>query len=552
MVEVDEDVGSAVFFPPSDRQALWAPAVELSAEGDSGGADVVAVLVRLEAGIDVDSFATCHLRVAFDPEFAGSSRVSKAAAAYVIEGGAFRRIEVELGAAPFGEEHPVGVGDLDLAARGLDDRERCRHRRTILLARSRVPAMPGFKCEVVAVGTELLLGQVVDTNSSWIGEQLAMAGIDSHFQTKVGDNPERIRAVLEQALDRSDVVIVCGGLGPTQDDLTRDVLAAVMEVELVLDEHLVAKIEAIFGDRKMPLNNLCQAEVPVGAEPLAVMPGTAPGLRAPVRDKVIYAVPGVPWEMKQMVGEAVLPDIKARAGITGVIRSKTLRTWGESESGLAELLHDEIERLDRDGGATLAFLASGVEGLRVRITAKADTEDEVDVLLADEAARVRSILGGQLIFSESDESMEAVVLELCRNKGVSLGAAESLTGGLIGSRITAVPGASDVFKGSIVSYASAVKFDVLGVPHGPVVSEEAVSAMAEGACRVLDADVSVAVTGVAGPEGQDGQEVGRVWMATCVDGVVETTTVKWGIDRERIRQFTTIAVMNSLRLRLLG
>ena len=219
---------------------------------------------------------------------------------------------------------------------------------------------------------------------------------------------------------------------------------------------------------------------------------------------------------------------------------------------MAELLHDEIERLDREGGATLAFLASGIEGLKVRITAKADTEDEVDALLADEAARVRSILGGQLIFSESDESMEAVVLELCRNKGVSLGAAESLTGGLIGSRITAVPGASDVFKGSIVSYASAVKFDVLGVPNGPVVSEEAVSAMAEGACRVLDADVSVAVTGVAGPDAQDGQEVGRVWMATCVDGVVETTTVKWGLDRERIRQFTTIAVMNSLRLRLLG
>lgn len=412
--------------------------------------------------------------------------------------------------------------------------------------------MTKFTCEVVAVGTELLLGQIVDTNSSWIGEQLAIAGIDSHFQTKVGDNPDRIIAVLKQALDRSDAVIVCGGLGPTQDDLTRDMIAKVMGVELEMRDDLVAKIEAMFGDRKMPMNNLCQAEVPVGAEPLAVMPGTAPGLRAPVGDKVIYAVPGVPWEMKQMVSEAILPDIKERAGITAVIRSKTLRTWGESESGLAEQLGDEIDRLDRDGGATIAFLASGIEGLKVRITAKADSDAEVDALLEAEAGRVRTILGDKVIFSDDDESMEAVVLDLCRERGLSLGMAESLTGGLIGSRVTSIPGASDVFRGSIVSYAAEVKFDLLGVPEGPVVSEEAVMAMAEGACRVLGADVSLAVTGVAGPDPQDGQEVGRVWMATSVGGVVETATVKWPLDRERIRQYTTISVLNALRLRLLA
>jgi nicotinamide-nucleotide amidase len=410
--------------------------------------------------------------------------------------------------------------------------------------------MSSYTCEVVAVGTELLLGQIVDTNSSWIGEQLATAGINSHFQTKVGDNPERIKAVLTQALDRSDAVIVCGGLGPTQDDLTRDVIAEVMGVELVLDDGLAARIEAMFGGRKMPANNLRQAEVPVGAEALAVMPGTAPGLRAPVGDKVIYAVPGVPWEMKQMVGECILPDLKEQAGITAVIKSQTLRTWGESESGLAERLADEIERLDRDGGATIAFLASGIEGLKVRITAKADTEEAVDALLADEAGRVRSILGDELIFSDQDESLEQVVLELCRQRGATLGCAESLTGGLIGSRLTSHAGASDVFRGSIVSYASEVKFDVLGVSDGPVVSEEAVMEMAQGACRVLGADISLAVTGVAGPDPQDGQEVGRVWMATSVDGVVEATTLRFPFDRDRIRQFTTISVLNALRLRL--
>ncbi len=408
-----------------------------------------------------------------------------------------------------------------------------------------------FSCEVVAVGTELLLGQIVDTNSSWIGEQLAIAGIDSHFQTKVGDNPARIRSVLTLALDRSDAVIVCGGLGPTQDDLTRHVIAEVMGVDLVLDDALVARIESRFRGRPMPANNLRQAEVPSGADILPVMPGTAPGLRAPVGDKVIYAVPGVPWEMKEMITEAVLPDLKARAGITAVIRSRVIRTWGESESGLAERLGPEIERLDRDGGCTLAFLASGIEGLKVRITAKAETEAAVDALLDDQAARVREILGDELIFSDDDRSMEEVVLDLCRERGSSLGTAESLTGGLIGSRLTAVPGASDVFRGAVVSYASEVKFEVLGVPRGPVVSEEAVVAMAEGACRVLGADVSVAVTGVAGPDPQDGQEVGRVWMATSVAGRVETLTVRWPFDRERIRQFTVISVLNALRLRLL-
>ncbi|MFV2040069.1 MAG: CinA family nicotinamide mononucleotide deamidase-related protein [Acidimicrobiales bacterium] len=411
--------------------------------------------------------------------------------------------------------------------------------------------MTSFTCEVVAVGTELLLGQIVDTNSSWIGEQLALAGIDSHFQTKVGDNHARIKAALDQALARSDAVIVCGGLGPTQDDITRNAIAEVMGVELVVHDQLVARIEAIFEGRQMPLNNLRQAEVPVGAEPLDVMPGTAPGLRAPVGNKVIYAVPGVPWEMKQMVQGAVLPDLLERAGVTAIIRSRTLRTWGESEGGVAERLAPEIERLDRDGGCTLAFLASGIEGLKLRITAKADTGAEVDALLVAEADRLRQILGTELIFSDDDESMEAVVLDLCRGRGLTLGVAESLTGGLISSRLTAVPGASDVFRGSIVCYASDVKFGVLGVREGPVISEQAVTEMAVGARRVLGVDVSVAVTGVAGPEPAEGHGVGRVWMATSVAGEVEAFTVKWPFGRDRIRSFTTLTVLNALRLRLL-
>lgn len=410
-----------------------------------------------------------------------------------------------------------------------------------------------MRCEVVAVGTELLLGQIIDTNSSYIGEQLALVGIDSHFQTKVGDNADRIKAVITQALDRSDAVIVCGGLGPTQDDITRDVIADIMGVPLIRDEALVEKIRAIFGGRGRPFpeNNLRQADVPEGASLIAQMPGTAPGLVCPVGDKVIYAVPGVPYEMVEMVQGTVLPDLERRAGITAIIKSRTLRTWGDSESGLAEKLHPEFERLENGGAATIAFLASGIEGIKVRITAKADTEADVDAILADEEAVVRAIIG-PVVFGVDDDTMESVVLDLLKAQGLTLGLAESLTGGLIASRICDIPGASETFRGSIVSYASEVKFDVLGVPEGPVVSEAAVRAMAEGAARVLRADCAIAVTGVAGPASQDGEEPGVVWMATLVDGEVVATRAKFPFDRNRMRQFTTITVMNALRMRLLA
>jgi len=411
--------------------------------------------------------------------------------------------------------------------------------------------MERFSCEVVAVGTELLLGQIVDTNSSWIGEQLALNGVESYYQTKVGDNPERIKQVLEQALGRSDFVIVCGGLGPTQDDLTRDVIAEVMGVDLVEDEQLIERISAIFGNRgrQMPLNNLRQAQVPVGAETLSVMPGTAPGLKAAINGKTLYAVPGVPWEMKQMVLEDILPDMREKAGISSIIVSKTLRTWGDSESGLAEKLSDEIERLDEEGGATIAFLASGIEGLKVRLTAKGESRSEVEEILNSEAKIVSSILGDEVIFSYDDQTIEEVVLGLCRDKGLTLGVAESLTGGLIGSRLTSISGSSDVFKGSVVAYSSEVKRTILGVPDVPSVSQAAAESMAVGVCKALNADIGLAVTGEAGPEPLE-EEVGRVWMATSVGGDVQSFSVKWPFDRERIRQFTTITILNGLRLRL--
>ena len=412
----------------------------------------------------------------------------------------------------------------------------------------------------MAVGTELLLGQIVDTNSSWIGEQLALAGIDCHRHTAVGDNRDRMLDAFQGAVERSDALIVTGGLGPTQDDITRSVIAELMGVELERDEVLVARIEKVFGGRgrPMPANNLLQADVPAGARPIDQMPGTAPGLICPVggpgddSPKVVYALPGVPWEMRQMVEGTVLPDLKRRAGISSVIRSRTLRTWGHSESGLAEDLADEIERLDREGGVTIAFLASGMEGLKVRLTAKAATVEAAEALLADEEARVRAITG-DIVFGVDDQTMESVVLDLLVERGLTLATAESVTGGMVGTRLTEVPGASRAFLGSVVAYDSDVKRGLLGVPPDVhVVSEEAVSAMAVGVCAHLDADVSVAVTGVAGPDPQDGLEPGTVWMATCVDGEVEALRTQWPFDRTRIRQFTVITVLDALRRRLLA
>ncbi|MBV6509151.1 MAG: putative competence-damage inducible protein [Acidimicrobiales bacterium] len=410
-----------------------------------------------------------------------------------------------------------------------------------------------MRCEVVAVGTELLLGQVVDTNSAWIGEQLALAGIDSHFQTKVGDNFERMVECLGLAVSRSDAVIVCGGLGPTQDDITREVLAAVMGVELVRSAEMEERIRSLFGSRgrSMPESNLRQADCPAGASFLPVMPGTAPGIRAVLDGSLVYLVPGVPWEMEEMMRQAVLPDLRAHAGVSSVIRSRVLRTWGQSESGLAEMLADRIHALDEAGNPTLAFLASGIEGLKVRVTAKASDEAEAEQMLRSEAVRLEELLG-PLVFGADEDTMESVVLGLLARRGTTLAVAESMTGGMIADRLVAVPGASRVFRGGVVSYAGEVKHEVLGVPPGPVVTEEAARAMAVGVRALLRSDASVAVTGVAGPDEQEGRPPGTTCMAVALGEEVTSLDIQLPGGRQQVREFATISVLNMLRLRLLG
>ncbi len=411
-----------------------------------------------------------------------------------------------------------------------------------------------MRCEVLAIGTELLLGQIVDTNSAWIGEQLAASGIDSYEHRAIGDNQTRIVAALRDLFSRSDAVLVCGGLGPTQDDLTRDAIAELMGVPLVRHDDLAEAIAQMFRTRvrDMPQNNLRQADVPEGGEAIPNPIGTAPGLMCELPGgKVVYAVPGVPYEMKQMVTDHVIPDLLRRSGEAAAIVSSSLKTWGTSESALAEMVAHRLDALDAQGGnPTIAFLARGIEGLVVRVTGKGATEAEARALVELEEAELRLILG-DLVFGVDDETMEYAVLERLRGRGWTLGVAESLTGGLIGARIVNVDGASDTFRGTIGSYATDVKRSLLGVTAASVVSEQAAREMAEAAQRVLGADVGISATGVAGPTEQDGVAVGTVFFGIALPGVpTEVVSTRLPGDRERLRQFSTISLLNLLRQRL--
>jgi nicotinamide-nucleotide amidase len=406
-----------------------------------------------------------------------------------------------------------------------------------------------MRCDVVAIGTELLLGQIVDTNSSWLGEQLSAAGIDSCLQVKVGDNLGRMVKAIRSTLDDADAVIICGGLGPTHDDITREAIAEIMGVELEFNDEVGMVISEMFAsrNRRMPEINMRQAMVPKGASIIEQRRGTAPGLVCPVGDKVIYAVPGVPYELYEMFERGILPDLLKRSGSASVISSRTLRTWGETESGLNERLFDVIDDLEKAGNPTLAFLASGWEGIKVRLTAKATTTSEVNSLLDEWDAKVRHAVG-DIVFGIDSDTMESVVLHMMRERGLTLGIAESVTGGLVSGRLTNIAGSSDVLRGAVVSYASEVKFDVLGVTEGPVVSESAAIEMAVGAQRVLGSSIGLALTGVAGPADQEGMKPGTLCVGLVMpDGTTQSAMLQLPGNRDTMRQLSVISALDMLR-----
>ncbi len=394
-----------------------------------------------------------------------------------------------------------------------------------------------MRCEVVAVGTELLLGQIVDTNSSWIGENLALIGIDSLFQVKVGDNFDRMEATIRQALDRSDAVICCGGLGPTQDDITRDVIAKIMGVEMVRDDAIADHIRDIFEGRgrPMPENNLRQADVPAGASTIEQMPGTAPGLVCPVGDKVIYALPGVPHEMREMMEGTVLDDLRRRSGETSVIHSRVIRTWGYGESALAETLADHVDALDESGHATIAFQASGIEGIKVRVTAKAESHDAAEAIIAAEVELIAAQIGDH-IFGYDDETMESVVLDQLREHGLTVAAGESLTGGILSTRITALDPEMETFKGAVV-------YPYQDGEDG----EDGAIAAARHAREKIGADIGIAVIG---PKDPDAHPPGTVFAGVALpDGDHAKTVALPGV-LSRMRSYAVITLLDLLRKRL--
>ena len=412
-----------------------------------------------------------------------------------------------------------------------------------------------MRAELVGVGTELLLGQIANTNARWMSERLASIGVDVLHHQVVGDNLERIQEVLELALERSDVVLVTGGLGPTEDDITRDALAALLGVGMrrhaEIEQLLRSKFDR-FGGGDMPLSNLRQADVPEGCRYIVPIRGTAPGLIAEFSDGGrIYAMPGVPAEMMEMMENTVLPELAELAGTSALV-SRTIRCTGIGESRVAEILRDLFTTLTNP---TVAYLASLGE-VKVRLTAKAETAEGADHIIGPVADEVVRRLG-DTVFSTEDESLEEAVSRLLRERGHMLATAESITGGGVAERMSRAPGSSRIFVGGAVTYTPQAKERVLGVSRatldGPgVVSEACAREMAAGARRLFGSDLAVSLTGAAGPEPHGGAEPGTVWIGLDAENVQHALGYVSRGEREQVRRWAEQAALDLVRRHLEG
>lgn len=412
-----------------------------------------------------------------------------------------------------------------------------------------------MRAEVVAVGTELLLGDIANTNAQEIGAMLAGIGVDCHIHTAVGDNEERIALAIGDALGRAGAVVVTGGLGPTQDDVTREALARLTGMRLVRDGEAEARLRAMFErlGRPMPDINLRQADRPERATIIEARIGTAPGLIVEHDGGVIYAIPGVPAEMREMMSRAVLPDLSRRAGPAAVTRTRVLRVAGMSESGIAQTLAPLWDRLDGTG-VTLAYLAGGGE-VRVRLTAKAADEAAAEALIAPAELTVRDALGPAVV-GRDDETLETVVGALLRARDATLSVAESMTGGGIAERLTRATGASHWFAGGIVAYTPEAKAALLGVDPDLIqreglVSEAVAAAMAGGVRDRLGTTVGAAITGAAGPESHGGRPAGTVCIAVAIGDRTVSRDLRLPGDRGTVRSLAIGAVLNLIRLTVL-
>jgi nicotinamide-nucleotide amidase len=416
----------------------------------------------------------------------------------------------------------------------------------------------GTAVEVVTIGDELLLGFTIDTNAAHLARNLASIGIHIAQRTTVGDEPEEIARVVREALDRTGAVITTGGLGPTSDDLTKQSIAAIFGRAMRVDDEHLAWMEERWRKRfgrtgPMPAANRNQAMIPDGATKLTNNHGSAPGIwLEDERGRWVAMLPGVPSEMRGMLADTLLPKIQSRMNVGTVVRSRTLRTVGIAESALA----DRIESMEGGPlGVTLAYLPA-LTGVDLRLTVRDVPGEEADRAIDAAAERIRAAVG-ESIYGEGEADLAAIVLDLSRKHAHTIGVAESCTGGLLGARLTAIPGSSDTVLGGIIAYANDVKKHVLAVPgemierHGAV-SEEVARSMATGARRVVGSTVGLAITGVAGPGGgTEAKPVGTVWIAVDVNGRVNSRLFRlWG-GRDEIRQRSAQWTLELLRQQLI-
>jgi len=404
--------------------------------------------------------------------------------------------------------------------------------------------------EIVTIGTELLLGHLVDTNSVHIARVLADHGVDVYLKHSVGDNARRLEALLRDALDRSDGVVTTGGLGPTVDDLTKDAVASAVGTTLELHEPSLRAIEARFVafGRSGPLseNNRRQAILPVGSIVLDNPNGTAPGFVAVRADgKFVACMPGVPREMKPMLADALLPWLGERFGLQSAIYTRTLHTVGIGESDLDARIEPLFRSLENP---KIAVLAHDFR-VDVKIMAKAPDAAAAAAAIAPVEADLRERIGSG-IYGVDDETLAGAVLRVLGERGLTLGTAESVTGGGVADAFVAVPGASSVFRGAIVAYDNALKASLLGVGEAVLseygaVSEETALAMARGARETLGCDVALATTGIAGPTGATpGKGIGLVWLAVADAHGATARKTTWPGSRDDVRRRSVTAALN--------
>lgn len=405
--------------------------------------------------------------------------------------------------------------------------------------------------ELISVGTELLLGNIVNTNAQFLAKKCALLGLSMYNQTVVGDNKERLKDALNTAVGRSDIVMLTGGLGPTEDDLTKETCADVFGRQLVEDRHTRQRIEEFFKKKEIPENNWKQAMVPQGAMVLDNDNGTAPGIILEKDGKRIVLLPGPPGEMIPLFNGQVEPYLRKLR--PGFLMSKMVKICGVGESGVEEALLDLI---DGQTNPTIATYAKTGE-VHVRVTAAAPDEAVAERLIRPVVKEIRKRFGQAVYSVKEEETLEAAVVRLLKKHELTVATAESCTGGLVAGRIVNVAGASDVFKEGFVTYSNKAKRKHLGVNKSTLkkygaVSKETAREMALGGVFATDSDMCVAVTGIAGPDGgTEEKPVGLVYMACCFKDNVTVEKYQFKGNRGKVREYATVRALDLLRRTIL-